>query len=645
MMLRSLLLCRHHCHILAMNSVRIKLWDACLSRTVAKDGEDVYASWIHLDLRIVRMQRCKATWCDLHNIMTQRGSARPNSYGRDGGRRRRRTCMKPEEQPWRDNGTQRVIVCRGLMRLARAEMRSTTCADWQHAGVRCPQRCIAHDLRQGMRRCGVYLQRDSNAPTQIPFGMSEMGAFEGRNSAANLGGIYTQRTAACSQLLEYNEGMSRPGLHTETLRVLRHVRIDVLLNSRILGSGAKWRRAQDAGPGLCFLLHLILALSSAIFPPLPPHARQRHLNVDLRKSLVFGTHILRCQSITWERDYGIDDPDCVGTEILADAGSRTRLVRKIQGAGRCHTDVAHADREESRLMRIVCPRSRCAGGTRTHERHTDVRAPPESTEAMLSAGTSVGEAQCTGTHATRPAPPTRPVQRRCRLREQRICGAGAFASRIDHRHVGVRVEGLRTPASRCGVEHMRAWRGAVVRARFVGVCSGARMRVHSDTSRRCGSALNVGHGGVNENAQQSPRRAGLAVWRVSWWAVVRGSGMPRSDALRAAVIIRVREVLWMHRVFVSNLPSGHSRAWTLQDVSLIFAGKMNVRTLDLIFRVLAQTSAETMHQSAAVKSNTKELDKVYTPIYINPTTNNSNAVLPTRTLVGLRFGTRPPQET
>jgi hypothetical protein len=35
---------------------------------------------------------------------------------------------------------------------------------------------------------------------------------------------------------------------------------------------------------------------------------------------------------------------------------------------------------------------------------------------------------------------------------------------------------------------------------------------------------------------------------------------------------------------------------------------------------------EMMHQSAAVKLNTKELDKVYTPIYINPTTNNSNAV-------------------
>jgi hypothetical protein len=33
-----------------------------------------------------------------------------------------------------------------------------------------------------------------------------------------------------------------------------------------------------------------------------------------------------------------------------------------------------------------------------------------------------------------------------------------------------------------------------------------------------------------------------------------------------------------------------------------------------------------MHQSAAVKSNTKELDEVYTPIYPNPTTNNFNAV-------------------
>ncbi|KAJ7081740.1 hypothetical protein C8R44DRAFT_905194 [Mycena epipterygia] len=41
-MLLSLLLRRRHCHILAMNSVHVKLWDMYLSRIVAKDGKDVY---------------------------------------------------------------------------------------------------------------------------------------------------------------------------------------------------------------------------------------------------------------------------------------------------------------------------------------------------------------------------------------------------------------------------------------------------------------------------------------------------------------------------------------------------------------------------------------------------------------------------
>ncbi|KAJ7939913.1 hypothetical protein B0H13DRAFT_1850112 [Mycena leptocephala] len=43
-------------------------------------------------------------------------------------------------------------------------------------------------------------------------------------------------------------------------------------------------------------------------------------------------------------------------------------------------------------------------------------------------------------------------------------------------------------------------------------------------------------------------------------------------------------------------------------------------------RIIRDPYGETMHQSAAVKSNTKELDEVYTPIYHNPTTNNSNAI-------------------
>ncbi|KAJ7089440.1 hypothetical protein C8R44DRAFT_958122 [Mycena epipterygia] len=170
-MLRSLLLplCRRHFHIVALNSVRVKLWDAYLSRTVAKDGKDVYASCSEMYAN--RPGRGEAS-CgpDSCGIVTRQGSGRsarrmrPDSYGLQcetimcGGRMH---SGEAKMAPARTLEGGRGVISPG------GSFCAETCAACarEDAGnyVRRSAACggSAHDAHGGIRRCGVHSRRDS----------------------------------------------------------------------------------------------------------------------------------------------------------------------------------------------------------------------------------------------------------------------------------------------------------------------------------------------------------------------------------------------------------------------------------------------------------------------------------------------------
>ncbi|KAJ7089443.1 hypothetical protein C8R44DRAFT_751448 [Mycena epipterygia] len=86
-MLRSLLCFQplpHTCSGLSTLTCARRLWDMYLSRTVAKDGEDVYEI---MDMPVVRMQRCETKRCDPHGVCARRctlivrGAARSRTDG------------------------------------------------------------------------------------------------------------------------------------------------------------------------------------------------------------------------------------------------------------------------------------------------------------------------------------------------------------------------------------------------------------------------------------------------------------------------------------------------------------------------------------------------------------------------------------
>ncbi|KAJ7089374.1 hypothetical protein C8R44DRAFT_958059 [Mycena epipterygia] len=101
-----------------------------------------------------------------------------------------------------------------------------------------------------------------------------------------------------------------------------------------------------------------------------------------------GTMAPRCSPIraAYERDDAGVRTDREGI-LRGDAAYATPAEDYMRGVGRLRTDAVQADREDSRLVQVVCPLSR---GTRVDGRHAwtpcGVRVPPESTEALLSAG-------------------------------------------------------------------------------------------------------------------------------------------------------------------------------------------------------------------------------------------------------------------
>ncbi|KAJ7130571.1 hypothetical protein C8R44DRAFT_906245 [Mycena epipterygia] len=358
------------------------------------------------------------------------------------------------------------------------------------------------------------------------------------------------------------------------------------------------------------------------FPPIPPYARERHLNmtlVDLRKSQVFGTRVRRCQSITmgraprcspiraaYERDDAGVRTDREGV-LHGDAAYATPAEDYMRGVGRLRTDAVQADREDSRLVQVLCPlfirracaRGWCAGGTRVDGRHAgsachpnrrrrccprgsyvresappsramllgvgicaraailrgdscDVRAemrvlPPQIRRSMQCGGggtlsaSSFGDVDNTvgryrlgaekrsgrglvlGVPLPRLVRVARPAA--VRIRAGRVCGMRkGGCSRVENGLWTCMRAGRGTACARdcatllrgmeervCGRAAARVKRGGHLRRRLV--------RAYLSTSMASGLALDVGRGGVDENAQQSA----LAVRKVLWWAVVQGS--------------------------------------------------------------------------------------------------------------------------